>query len=87
MVMGIDFDFVGNLRRYPIDPPACWEKYDIRYDDGRPGTGGEYPVQQGFGWTNGAVLDMILNFHTGTDKQFRLSSEGYFVIVFYCSFV
>uniref|UniRef100_A0A914ZH40 Trehalase n=1 Tax=Parascaris univalens TaxID=6257 RepID=A0A914ZH40_PARUN len=57
-------------------PPACWEKYDIRYDDGRPGTGGEYPVQQGFGWTNGAVLDMILNFHTGTDKQFRLSSEG-----------
>uniref|UniRef100_A0A0M3HVE3 Trehalase n=1 Tax=Ascaris lumbricoides TaxID=6252 RepID=A0A0M3HVE3_ASCLU len=62
----------------PIEghPPACWEKYDVRYDDGRPGTGGEYPVQQGFGWTNGAVLDMILKFHADTDKQFRLSSKG-----------
>uniref|UniRef100_A0A915Q1Z2 Trehalase n=1 Tax=Setaria digitata TaxID=48799 RepID=A0A915Q1Z2_9BILA len=41
---------------------ACWEKYDIRYDDGRPGLGGEYPVQQGFGWTIGAVLDLIYKY-------------------------
>lgn len=37
-----------------------WEKYDVRYDDGRPGQGGEYKVQEGFGWTNGAVLDLML---------------------------
>ncbi|VDN05994.1 unnamed protein product [Thelazia callipaeda] len=43
-------------------PAACWEKYDVRYDDGRPGSGGEYPVQRGFGWTNGAVLDLIYKY-------------------------
>lgn len=43
-------------------PAACWEKYDIRYDDGTPGSGGEYPVQQGFGWTNGALLDLIYKY-------------------------
>ncbi|KHN86621.1 Trehalase [Toxocara canis] len=62
-------------------PPACWEKYDIRYDDGRPGVSGEYPVQQGFGWTNGAVLDMILRFHVDKDEPFLLPSEG-FVLTF-----
>ena len=39
-----------------------WEKYDVRYDDGRPGKGGEYIVQGGFGWTNGAVLDLMLTY-------------------------
>ncbi len=37
------------------------EKYDV--DTGRPGGGGEYPVQDGFGWTNGvtrALLDRKL---------------------------
>ncbi|HLZ79216.1 MAG TPA: trehalase family glycosidase, partial [Sphingomonas sp.] len=37
------------------------EKYDV--DTGRPGGGGEYPVQDGFGWTNGvtrALLDRPL---------------------------
>ncbi|VDK45633.1 unnamed protein product [Anisakis simplex] len=52
-------------------PAACWEKYDIRFDDGRPGVGGEYPVQMGFGWTNGAVLDMILRFNIDDEESFR----------------
>ena len=29
------------------------EKYDV--DEARPGGGGEYPLQDGFGWTNGVV--------------------------------
>ncbi|KAL3981404.1 Trehalase family protein [Acanthocheilonema viteae] len=53
-------------------PAACWEKYDIRYDDGRPGSGGEYPVQQGFGWTNGALLDLIYKY--GISSQYTVSS-------------
>ncbi|VDK64679.1 unnamed protein product [Onchocerca ochengi] len=53
-------------------PAACWEKYDIRYDDGRPGSGGEYPVQQGFGWTNGAVLDLIYKY--GIREQYVVST-------------
>ncbi len=35
------------------------EKYDI--EEVRPGGGGEYPLQDGFGWTNGvtrALLDL-----------------------------
>jgi alpha,alpha-trehalase len=30
------------------------EKYDV-VDPGRPGGGGEYPLQDGFGWTNGVT--------------------------------
>ncbi|CAG9536966.1 unnamed protein product [Cercopithifilaria johnstoni] len=65
-------------------PAACWEKYDIRYDDGRPGSGGEYPVQQGFGWTNGALLDLIYKYgipsHTVSSTEsinsYKLSTNG-----------
>lgn len=58
-------------------PSACWEKYDVRYEDGRPGNGGEYIVQQGFGWTNGAVLDMIRRFYILQSGHFDLDSKGY----------
>ncbi|PAV85375.1 hypothetical protein WR25_09815 isoform B [Diploscapter pachys] len=40
-------------------PSGIWEKYDAESASGRPGHGGEYFVQEGFGWTNGAVLDLI----------------------------
>ena len=36
------------------------EKYDARYRAaGAPGGGGEYAPQVGFGWSNGAVLDLL----------------------------
>ncbi|PAA85041.1 hypothetical protein BOX15_Mlig022144g1 [Macrostomum lignano] len=35
------------------------EKYDCRLADGGAGSGGEYASQIGFGWTNGAVLDLL----------------------------
>uniref|UniRef100_A0A1I7V3P5 Trehalase n=1 Tax=Caenorhabditis tropicalis TaxID=1561998 RepID=A0A1I7V3P5_9PELO len=38
---------------------GIWEKYDGRSRIGAPGRGGEYVAQEGFGWTNGAVLDFI----------------------------
>lgn len=44
--------------------PGIWEKYDARFTDGRPGSGGEYIVQEGFGWTNGVVLHLIDTFLT-----------------------
>jgi alpha,alpha-trehalase len=34
------------------------EKYDVITPD-RPGRGGEYPLQDGFGWTNGVMLKLI----------------------------
>lgn len=35
-----------------------YEKYDIS-NGGQPGGGGEYEVQEGFGWTNGVVLMLL----------------------------
>jgi alpha,alpha-trehalase len=35
-----------------------YEKYDAT-DTLRVGSGGEYGVQLGFGWTNGVVLDFL----------------------------
>lgn len=37
---------------------AMYEKYDIS-NGGQPGGGGEYEVQEGFGWTNGVVLMLL----------------------------
>jgi alpha,alpha-trehalase len=35
------------------------EKYDISGDRARPGGGGEYPLQDGFGWTNGVTRRLM----------------------------
>ncbi|XP_038635516.1 trehalase isoform X4 [Scyliorhinus canicula] len=37
---------------------AMFEKYDVS-GDGKPGGGGEYDVQVGFGWTNGVALELL----------------------------
>ncbi|KAM8818375.1 trehalase [Rhynchonycteris naso] len=37
---------------------AMYEKYDIN-NGGQPGGGGEYEVQEGFGWTNGVALMLL----------------------------
>lgn len=58
-------------------PAQMWEKYDVRYDDGRSGFGGEYPVQAGFGWTNGVVLDFIRRYYTVKSRAERTGeSDG-----------
>ncbi|XP_070283061.1 trehalase isoform X2 [Myotis yumanensis] len=57
-----------NFRVYS-QTSAMYEKYDIS-SGGQPGGGGEYEVQEGFGWTNGVVL-MLLD-HYGD----RLSSAA-----------
>ncbi|WKY10032.1 hypothetical protein Q1695_002409 [Nippostrongylus brasiliensis] len=40
-----------------------WEKYNVIGDYPRPGSGGEYDVQDGFGWTNGAILDLLVTYN------------------------
>ncbi|KAM4651788.1 trehalase [Discoglossus pictus] len=37
---------------------SMFEKYSVE-GDGKPGGGGEYEVQMGFGWTNGVVLQLL----------------------------
>jgi alpha,alpha-trehalase len=41
------------------------EKYDV-LDLERPAGGGEYPTQDGFGWTNGVVLALAAQARSGT---------------------
>ncbi|XP_055369817.1 trehalase isoform X2 [Betta splendens] len=48
---------------------AMFEKYDVN-GDGKPGGGGEYEVQLGFGWTNGVALQLLNQYGD------RLSSGG-----------
>jgi alpha,alpha-trehalase len=38
------------------------EKLDALAWDGKPGGGGEYEPQVGFGWTNGVVLRLLERF-------------------------
>lgn len=37
---------------------GMYEKYNV-VEPGQPGSGGEYVVQEGFGWTNGVTLDFL----------------------------
>uniref|UniRef100_A0A914GR05 Trehalase n=1 Tax=Globodera rostochiensis TaxID=31243 RepID=A0A914GR05_GLORO len=45
-------------------PAQLWEKYDVRFDDGRSGFEGNYIPQTGFGGTNGALMDLIRIFYS-----------------------
>lgn len=42
------------------DTGKLMEKYDVTGD--RPGGGGEYPTQDGFGWTNGVMVELMARY-------------------------
>src|SRR5262249_36505264 len=46
--------WIGSVHRVWCATGRLLEKYDVQVD--RPGGGGEYPTQDGFGWTNASVL-------------------------------
>lgn len=39
-----------------------FEKYNVESFKSRAGGGGEYEVQEGFGWSNGVMLDLLLRY-------------------------
>jgi alpha,alpha-trehalase len=51
----------GNYKVYN-QTKHMWEKYDVVGTIPSPGKGGEYDVQDGFGWTNGAILDLLVTY-------------------------
>ncbi|KAM5246003.1 trehalase [Ctenodactylus gundi] len=59
---GVAFQLAQNWIRTNFDvysqKSAMYEKYDIS-SGGQPGGGGEYEVQEGFGWTNGVALMLL----------------------------
>ncbi|XP_059186792.1 trehalase [Centropristis striata] len=54
---------------------AMFEKYDVN-GDGRPGGGGEYEVQLGFGWTNGVALQLLDQYGATLTAGSRRVSSG-----------
>ena len=53
--------FIKNCYLLWKDTGYMYEKYDV-IQQGKPGEGGEYDVQYGFGWTNGVVIDILHKF-------------------------
>lgn len=49
---------------------VIYEKYDAE-SSGKYGSGGEYVVQTGFGWTNGVTLEFIKQYYTGEGGQYE----------------
>nr|CRZ25273.1 Bm10630 [Brugia malayi] len=45
------------------DNPEAQEMIDVTGTIPKPGAGGEYDVQDGFGWTNGVVLDLLTTYY------------------------
>lgn len=54
---------------------AMFEKYDVN-GDGKPGGGGEYEVQLGFGWTNGVALQLLDQYGATLTSGCRHVSPG-----------
>ena len=53
------------------------EKYDITGESGtRGGGGGEYPLQDGFGWTNGVVRKLLTQFQEHAQYQARADAPA-----------
>lgn len=62
-----------NIRVYK-ETGKLMEKYDV-VDISRLAGGGEYPSQDGFGWTNGVLLKLIAMYGT-PDQAVKKDSEG-----------
>jgi alpha,alpha-trehalase len=50
--------WMANVNRVYDETGKLVEKYDVTAT-GRPGGGGEYPTQDGFGWTNGVMRELM----------------------------
>lgn len=53
-------------------------QYDVTRDDGVPGSGGEYDVQKGFGWTNGVVLALLDTYGEKLSGRFEIKTQDHF---------
>jgi alpha,alpha-trehalase len=53
---------LANYRVYRNINGSMWEKYNVVEIAPKTGSGGEYDVQAGFGWTNGVVLDLLATY-------------------------
>lgn len=66
LAMEVSWRFLTNVQHTYNREKKLVEKYDVS-STGTGGSGGEYPLQDGFGWTNGVTLKM-LDLLCGTEK-------------------
>ncbi|MCE0843977.1 alpha,alpha-trehalase [Buttiauxella sp. A2-C1_F] len=66
LAMEVTWRFLTNVQHTYNREQKLVEKYDVS-STGTGGGGGEYPLQDGFGWTNGVTLKM-LDLLCGTEK-------------------
>jgi alpha,alpha-trehalase len=55
--------WIGTNTRVFDNTGKLMEKYNVVDTDVKAG-GGEYPLQDGFGWTNGVLLNLMNKYHT-----------------------
>ncbi|XP_018408353.1 PREDICTED: trehalase [Nanorana parkeri] len=60
---------------------AMFEKYDVE-GDGKPGGGGEYEVQLGFGWSNGVILQLLDVYKSRLTSSAIITSFSFPVLLF-----
>ncbi|VFS75722.1 Periplasmic trehalase precursor [Raoultella terrigena] len=58
IAMEVSWRFLSNVQHTYDSKQKLVEKYDVS-STGTGGGGGEYPLQDGFGWTNGVTLKML----------------------------
>ena len=58
LAMDVTWRFLSNVQHTYDREKKLVEKYDVS-STGTGGGGGEYPLQDGFGWTNGVTLKML----------------------------
>ena len=58
VAMDVTWRFLTNVQHTYDREQKLVEKYDVS-TTGTGGGGGEYPLQDGFGWTNGVTLKML----------------------------
>ncbi|XP_068096938.1 trehalase isoform X2 [Hyperolius riggenbachi] len=60
---------------------AMYEKYDVE-GDGKPGGGGEYEVQLGFGWSNGVIMQLLDLYGTRLTSSAITTSLSFLTVLF-----
>lgn len=59
LAMSVSWRFLTNVQHTYDREQKLVEKYDVSSTGTGGGGGGEYPLQDGFGWTNGVTLKML----------------------------
>uniref|UniRef100_A0A915D361 Trehalase n=1 Tax=Ditylenchus dipsaci TaxID=166011 RepID=A0A915D361_9BILA len=76
----------GNYRVYR-NTHSMWEKYNVVGESKNPGSGGEYEVQDGFGWSNGVILDLLVSYYDRMDWIVLKPNDSWIIKTNICLYI